>query len=97
MILGLGKTPNWYIQEWQDRRVYRRAGEGVKIVADAFYPRPVWVRTLDAQRIDEFRAMRRRGRASRALTQCLAGQGIRRDLMRQITSALENQSLQKAA
>ena len=56
MILGLGKTPNWYIKNGKTEEYIDELVKGIKTVADAFYPRPVWVRTLDAP-TDEFRAM----------------------------------------
>jgi pyruvate,water dikinase len=63
MILGLGKTPNWYKKNNRTVEYIDELVKGVKTVADAFYPRPVWVRTLDAP-TDEFRAMEE-ARASR--------------------------------
>ncbi len=56
MILGMGKTPNWYIRSGKTEEYISELISGIKVVADAFYPRPVWVRTLDAP-TDEFRAM----------------------------------------
>ncbi|ELZ36471.1 phosphoenolpyruvate synthase [Halorubrum tebenquichense DSM 14210] len=56
MVLSLGKTPEKYIadhgaQAYQDELI-----EGVRRVADEFYPRPVRVRTIDAP-TDEFREL----------------------------------------
>jgi len=53
--------------------------KGVKIVADAFYPKPVWVRTLDAP-TDEFRAMEGGEGEPHEHNPMLGWRGIRRDL-----------------
>jgi pyruvate,water dikinase len=56
MILGLGKTPNYYIKNGKTEEYVDELVKSIRTVADAFYPKPVWVRTLDAP-TDEFRAM----------------------------------------
>jgi pyruvate,water dikinase len=79
MILGLGKTPNWYIKNGKTEEYINELVNGVKIVADAFYPRPVWVRTLDAP-TDEFRAMEGGEGEPHEHNPMLGWRGIRRDL-----------------
>jgi pyruvate,water dikinase len=79
MILGLGKTPNWYIKNGRDEEYIDELVKGIKIVADAFYPRPVWVRTLDAP-TDEFRAMEGGESDPVEHNPMLGWRGIRRDL-----------------
>jgi pyruvate,water dikinase len=79
MILGLGKTPNWYIKNKQTDKYIDELVKGVKTVADAFYPRPVWVRTLDAP-TDEFRAMEGGEGEPIEHNPMLGWRGIRRDL-----------------
>jgi pyruvate,water dikinase len=79
MILGLGKTPNWYIKSGKTEEYIDELVKGVKIVADAFYPRPVWVRTLDAP-TDEFRAMEGGEGEPIEHNPMLGWRGIRRDL-----------------
>ncbi len=79
MILGLGKTPNWYIKNGKTEEYIGELVKGVKIVADAFYPRPVWVRTLDAP-TDEFRAMEGGENEPHEHNPMLGWRGIRRDL-----------------
>jgi pyruvate,water dikinase len=79
MILGLGKTPNWYIKNSKTEEYIDELVKGVKIVADAFYPRPVWVRTLDAP-TDEFRAMEGGEGEPIEHNPMLGWRGIRRDL-----------------
>ena len=54
MVLELGKTPAKYVGDHGERAYIDRIVEGVQDVAEAFYPRPVRVRTLDAP-TDEFR------------------------------------------
>ena len=56
MILSLGKTPERYIADNSADEYIDRIAEGVQVVAEEFYPRPVRVRTLDAP-TDEFRQM----------------------------------------
>lgn len=79
MILGLGKTPNWYINKGKSDEYVDELVKGVKTVADAFYPRPVWVRTLDAP-TDEFRAMEGGEGEPIEHNPMLGWRGIRRDL-----------------
>jgi pyruvate, water dikinase len=79
MILGLGKTPNWYIKNGKTEEYISELVNGIKIVADAFYPRPVWVRTLDAP-TDEFRAMEGGEGEPHEHNPMLGWRGIRRDL-----------------
>ena len=56
MILSLGKTPERFIADHGEREYQDELLSGIRTVADAFYPRPVRVRTLDAP-TDEFREM----------------------------------------
>jgi len=79
MILGMGKTPNWYIKGGKSEEYIEDLVKGIKIVADAFYPRPVWVRTLDAP-TDEFRAMEGGEGEPVEHNPMLGWRGIRRDL-----------------
>ncbi len=79
MILGLGKTPNYYIKNNKTEEYIDELVNGVKAVADAFYPKPVWVRTLDAP-TDEFRAMEGGEGEPHEHNPMLGWRGIRRDL-----------------
>ncbi len=79
MILGLGKTPNYYIKNNKTQEYIDELVKGVKTVADAFFPRPVWVRTLDAP-TDEFRAMEGGEGEPHEHNPMLGWRGIRRDL-----------------
>lgn len=79
MILGLGKTPNYYIKNNKTDEYIDELVNGIKTVADAFFPRPVWVRTLDAP-TDEFRAMEGGEGEPHEHNPMLGWRGIRRDL-----------------
>ena len=79
MILGMGKTPNWYIKNGKSEEYIDELVKNIKIVADAFFPRPVWVRTLDAP-TDEFRAMEGGENEPHEHNPMLGWRGIRRDL-----------------
>jgi pyruvate, water dikinase len=79
MILGLGKTPNYYIENNKNNEYIDELVNGIKTVADAFFPRPVWVRTLDAP-TDEFRAMEGGEGEPHEHNPMLGWRGIRRDL-----------------
>lgn len=79
MILGLGKTPGYYIRSGRSEEYIDELVKNIKIVADAFYPKPVWVRTLDAP-TDEFRAMEGGENEPVEHNPMLGWRGIRRDL-----------------
>jgi pyruvate, water dikinase len=94
MILGLGKTPNWYIKNSKTEEYIDELVKGVKTVADAFYPRPVWVRTLDAP-TDEFRAMEGGEGEPIEHNPMLGWRGIRRDLVETDHFRLEVRAFKK--
>ena len=56
MILGIGKHPIKFIKEGKEGELVDKIAEGVRKVAGAFYPKPVWYRSLDAP-TDEFRSL----------------------------------------
>ncbi len=56
MVLSLGKTPEQYIADHGARAYQDELIDGIRAVADEFYPRPVRVRTIDAP-TDEFREL----------------------------------------
>jgi pyruvate,water dikinase len=94
MILGLGKTPNWYIKRGKSEEYIDELIKGIKTVADAFYPRPVWVRTLDAP-TDEFRAMEGGEGEPIEHNPMLGWRGIRRDLIETDHFRLEIRAFKK--
>ncbi|WP_456472232.1 phosphoenolpyruvate synthase [Methanocaldococcus sp.] len=56
MVLGLGKHPKKILEEEGKEALIEALMDGIRKVADAFYPRPVTYRTLDAP-TDEFRGL----------------------------------------
>ncbi len=94
MILGLGKTPNYYVKNNKTDEYIDELVKGVKTVADTFYPKPVWVRTLDAP-TDEFRAMEGGENEPHEHNPMLGWRGIRRDLTETDHFRLEMRAFKK--
>ncbi len=80
MILGLPKHPKQYIKEGKADEYVDELVSRIQVVVDAFYPKPVWVRTLDAP-TDEFRAMEGGEEEPIEPNPMLGYRGIRRDLI----------------
>ncbi len=80
MILGLPKHPKQYIKEGKADEYVAELVSRIQTVVDAFYPKPVWVRTLDAP-TDEFRAMEGGEGEPIEPNPMLGFRGIRRDLL----------------
>ncbi len=80
MILGLPKHPKQYIKEGKADEYVAELVSRIQTVVDAFYPKPVWVRTLDAP-TDEFRAMEGGEGEPIEPNPMLGYRGIRRDLI----------------
>jgi len=79
LILGLNKTPGWFITNHREEEFVKELHDGIKIVLDAFPGKPVWVRTLDAP-TDEFRNMMGGENEPHEHNPMLGWRGIRRDL-----------------
>jgi pyruvate,water dikinase len=79
MILGLNTHPQVYIKSGRSEEYVNELVKGIRTVADAFFPRPVWVRTIDAP-TDEFRAMKGGEGEPFEHNPMLGNRGIRRDL-----------------
>ncbi|MDD1662755.1 MAG: phosphoenolpyruvate synthase [Methanomicrobiales archaeon] len=79
LILGLNKTPMWYIRNKKEEEFITELEGGIRIVLDAFPGKPVWVRTLDAP-TDEFRNMAGGEDEPHEHNPMLGWRGIRRDL-----------------
>jgi len=94
MILGLNKHPMLYIKEGKSDEYVAELVKGVQTVADAFYPKPVWVRTLDAP-TDEFRSMKGGENEPEEPNPMLGWRGIRRDLTEAEHFKLELQAFKK--
>ncbi len=56
MILGIGKHPIKFIKDGEEEELIKKIANGVRKVAEPFYPKPVWYRSLDAP-TDEFRSL----------------------------------------
>jgi pyruvate,water dikinase len=81
MILSLGKTPERYIEVNGKAEYIDQIVEGVRTVAEEFYPRPVRARTLDAP-TDEFRQLEGGEDEPDEHNPMLGYRGIRRSLDR---------------
>ncbi len=81
MILSTNKTPERYIDDHGEDAYVEEIVDGVRGVADEFYPRPVRVRTLDAP-TDEFRQMEGGENEPHEHNPMLGYRGIRRSLDR---------------
>ncbi len=79
MVLSLGKTPEQYIADHGARAYQDELIDGIRAVADEFYPRPVRVRTLDAP-TDEFRELEGGESEPVEPNPMLGWRGIRRSL-----------------
>jgi pyruvate,water dikinase len=80
IILGLPKHPRQYVKEGKADEYVNELVSRIQTVVDAFYPKPVWVRTLDAP-TDEFRAMEGGEGEPIEPNPMLGYRGIRRDLL----------------
>ncbi|WP_049935382.1 phosphoenolpyruvate synthase [Haloplanus natans] len=81
LVLSLGKTPERYIADEGSEAYVTELMDGVRTVAEEFYPRPVRVRTLDAP-TDEFRQLEGGEDEPDEHNPMLGYRGIRRSLDR---------------
>ncbi len=81
LVLSLGKTPMKVIEDDGAKAYTDALVEGIRTVADAFYPKPVRVRTLDAP-TDEFRQLVGGDQEPVEHNPMLGYRGIRRSLDR---------------
>lgn len=79
MVLALEKHPMKFIRDGEIERYVDLLYQEMKKVVKAFYPKPVWIRTLDAP-TDEFRAMEGGESEPVEANPMLGFRGIRRDL-----------------
>lgn len=94
LILGLGKTPNWYIINKKEDEFINELYSGIKTVMDEFNGKPVWVRTLDAP-TDEFRNMKGGEDEPEEHNPMLGWRGIRRDLQSKSQFRLQVEAFKK--
>ena len=79
MVISLGKTPEQYIEDHGKEAYIEELVDGIRTVAEAFYPRPVRARTLDAP-TDEFRELEGGVDEPHEHNPMLGYRGIRRSL-----------------
>ena len=79
MVLSLGKTPEKYIADHGARAYQNELVDGIRSVADEFYPRPVRARTMDAP-TDEFRQLEGGDGEPNEHNPMLGWRGVRRSL-----------------
>ncbi|ESP88877.1 phosphoenolpyruvate synthase [Candidatus Halobonum tyrrellensis] len=79
MVLSLGETPERYIAEHGADAYVEEIVDGIRTVADEFYPRPVRARTLDAP-TDEFSELEGGENEPTEHNPMLGWRGIRRSL-----------------
>ncbi|MFB6235549.1 MAG: phosphoenolpyruvate synthase [Halopenitus sp.] len=79
MVLSLGKTPERYIEEHGERAYQDELVDGIRGVAEEFYPRPVRVRTMDAP-TDEFGDLEGGADEPNEHNPMLGWRGVRRSL-----------------
>ncbi|AEF96319.1 phosphoenolpyruvate synthase [Methanotorris igneus] len=79
MILGTGVHPKKILEEQGEDALVEVFAEGIRKVADAFYPKPVTYRTLDAP-TDEFRGLKGGEDEPIEHNPMLGWRGIRRSL-----------------
>jgi len=79
MILSVGQHPVKFIKEGKEEELVEKLAEGIRTVAAAFYPRPVWYRTLDAP-TNEFKEMPGGEDEPEERNPMLGWRGIRRSL-----------------
>lgn len=79
MMLGLGAHPKKFIDDGKEDELISELIDGIIKVADEFYPRPVWYRTMDAP-TDEFVTMEGGENEPIEHNPMLGWRGIRREL-----------------
>jgi pyruvate,water dikinase len=79
LLIGLGRTPGWFIQNHKEDEFIDELFNGIKTVLDAFPGKSVWARTLDMP-TDEFRNMQGGHDEPHEHNPMLGWRGIRRDL-----------------
>lgn len=79
MMLTTGVHPKKYIKEGREDELIKILVENILKVADAFYPKPVWYRTLDAP-TDEFKSLKGGEDEPYEHNPMLGWRGIRREL-----------------
>lgn len=79
MMLTSGIHPKKFIEDGHEEELIQTLMENIILVADAFYPKPVWYRTLDAP-TDEFKTMEGGETEPDEHNPMMGWRGIRREL-----------------
>ncbi len=79
LIIGMNKTPSWYIKHDKQEQLINELMDGIRTVLDAFRGKSVWVRTLDSP-TDEFLNMEGGEDEPHEHNPMLGFRGLRRDL-----------------
>ncbi|MEM4508346.1 MAG: pyruvate, water dikinase [Archaeoglobaceae archaeon] len=94
MILSLEKHPMKFIKDGEIDRYIELIYNEMKKVVKAFYPKPVWIRTIDAP-TDEFRAMEGGEDEPIEANPMLGFRGIRRDLAEEMHLRAEMRAIKR--
>ncbi len=94
MILSLEKHPMKFIRDGEIERYVDLIYNEMKKVVKAFYPKTVWIRTIDAP-TDEFRAMEGGEEEPIEANPMLGFRGIRRDLAEEMHFRAEMRAIKK--
>lgn len=94
MILSLEKHPMKFIKDGEIERYIELIYNEMKKVVKAFYPKPVWIRTIDAP-TDEFRAMEGGEDEPIEANPMLGFRGIRRDLAEEMHLRAEMRAIKR--
>ncbi|HJJ46716.1 MAG TPA: phosphoenolpyruvate synthase [Methanocorpusculum sp.] len=79
LIIGLNKTPSWYIKNNKQEEFIGELERGIETVLNEFRGKPVWVRTIDSP-TDEFLNMNGGEDEPHEHNPMLGFRGLRRDL-----------------
>ncbi|MDS0279533.1 phosphoenolpyruvate synthase [Halomicroarcula sp. S1AR25-4] len=94
MVLSTNKTPQQYVDDHGEEAFVNTLTDSMRTVAEAFYPRPVRVRTLDAPS-DEFRQLEGGDDEPSEHNPMLGYRGIRRSLEEPETFKLQLRAFKK--
>lgn len=94
LVTQFGVHPAKLVSEGKQEEYMRILIEGIRPIAKAFYPKPVWVRTLDA-RSDEFRNLKGGEDEMQEANPMLGWHGIRRSLDEPALLRSEFQAIKK--
>lgn len=94
LMLTAGVHPGKFIADGREDELIDTIAENVMIVADAFYPKPVWYRTLDAP-TDEFITLEGGENEPIEHNPMLGWRGIRRELDQQEILKCEFKAIKK--